>query len=163
MTRFKLKRIAGPMANKIILYTIFLVLHLFSCKTTRHNKSELKNAVLKVKEDSPKIFLRDDKKIIEDIRTMFAENLQEYERFHNETIVLNMFCDTLDCTIDSINIEFDRGFTKYSEILISYFNKLSPVICYDGSYKKKVCTYDILVGDRSGEIIFVVDYGHRMD
>lgn len=111
----------------------------------------------------PKLFHKNSEEIANDIYEMFSVQTEIFESFMNKGIILNLYCDTINCTIDSIKVENDRGFSDYSNILIHYFSKMSPIDCKHTIYDLKVSTFDLYVGLGKNGIETEFNYGYRIE
>ncbi|NRA91722.1 MAG: hypothetical protein HRU26_03395 [Psychroserpens sp.] len=141
--------------HTLILFSISL-----SCATgnsTRHDTTE----PIIIESVNPKIFNTPDDEILFEIRQMCFSDTSTYEIFTRRSILLNLYCDTNTCTIDSILVEGNDRLPNYSKRIINYFMKMSPINCYDEFYKKKFSQYDVLLADWGGGLFLTIGHGYR--
>ena len=143
-----------------LIYLFFVIILCLACTVEKDINSAINVGGI-TKSKGPKIFDLTNDEILLDIKRMFISDSNSHELFKRKSIILNLYCDTNTCKIDSIKVEGNNEFPYYSKRLINYFQKMSPIMCYDEFYRKKYSAYDILVGDWGQGLFLVIDYGYR--
>lgn len=92
---------------------------------------------------------------------MLISDTANYAQLTRKSILLNLYCDTNTCSVDSILVEGADHIPEYSKRIIDYFKKMSPINCYDDLYKKRFSQYDILLADWGGGLFLTIGHGYR--
>ena len=141
-------------------YALIAFLISLSCSVGKNKKHDQIEPII-VQNSEPKIFEVSDEEIIFEIKQMLFSDTSTFEVLTHKSILLNLYCDTNSCSVDSILIEGTDEVPEYSNRIIDYFKKMSPINCYDDRYKKKFSQYDILIADWGGGLFLTIGHGYR--
>ena len=142
------------------VYAFVAILISLSCSVRNNTEYYQKKPVI-VQNPDPKIFNISNEEIILEIKQMLFSDTITYEDLTQKSILLNLYCDTNTCIIDSLLVEGADDIPEYTKRIVTYFMKMSPINCYDDWYKKKFSQYEILIADWGGGLFLTIGHGYR--
>lgn len=151
-------------------FVLLLVSRLISCKTwtksslsSSDQKSVHLTHVNTIKLDEPEIFFKNNIEIEQELNALLMGHPELYQSFINHSIIFDLYCDTLECSILSIEIDDDAGFVEISQELLGYFNRYNTVNCFHTHKKVKISHFNLLIFAQPNNLKFSVDYGYKVE